>query len=330
LRRGEVVLDLGSGGGKICYIAAQVVGAEGRVIGIDMNDEMLQLAESHREAIAERLGYSNVSFYKAKIQDLSLDYGKLERFLADHPVGTVEDWERLEAWQSDQRRRSPLIADGSVDVVVSNCVLNLVPAQDKAGLFREIHRVLRNGGRAVISDITCDEDVPAELRADPQLWSGCLAGAFREDLLPRAFEEAGFHGIRILERDEKPWQVVDGVEFRSVTLEAFKGKEGPCLELNQAVIYRGPWRSVTDDDGHTLHRGQRVAVCDKTFRLYTREPYATEIVPVLPYVEILPRQALPFDCRRDAIRGARETKGEGYRVTRVADSPCCGSEDSCG
>ena len=69
-------------------------------------------------------------------------------------------------------------------------------------------------------------------------------------------------------RDERPWQSVEGIEFRALTVRAFKGKEGPCLERHQGVIYKGPWRSVTDDDGHTLFRGQRMAVCDKTFNIY--------------------------------------------------------------
>jgi SAM-dependent methyltransferase len=257
LRAGETVLDLGSGGGKICYIAAQVVGPEGRVIGVDMSDDMLDLARRYRQEIGDRLGYHNVAFHKGKIQDLALDYGKLEQYLADHPVTTPGDLESLEAWKDDQRRSHPMVPSASVDVVVSNCVLNLVRPQDKAELFREMHRVLKKGGRVVISDIVSDEDVPAHLQADAELWSGCLSGAFREDLFLEAFEKAGFYGIQILKRDENPWQTIEGIEFRAVTVEAYKGKEGPCLERHQAVIYKGPWQSVTDDDGHTLYRGRR-------------------------------------------------------------------------
>jgi len=115
-----------------------------------------------------------------------------------------------------------MVPDASVDVVVSNCVLNLVDPRDKQGLFREIARVLRPGGRAVISDIVSDEDIPLALQQDPTLWSGCLSGALREDQFVRAFEESGFVGIRILERDTDPWQTVEGIEFRSVTVEAFR------------------------------------------------------------------------------------------------------------
>lgn len=317
LRPGETVLDLGSGSGKICYIASQVVGREGRVIGLDMNDEMLALAESHREAIGERIGWHNVTFLKGKIQDMALDVSALEIELATHPVRSLADLERIEAWKHEQRRERPLIADDSIDVIVSNCVLNLVDPLDKSALFREMFRVLRRGGRAAISDIVSDEQVPARLQADGELWSGCISGAYREDAFLHAFEEAGFHGMRLLSRDAKPWRVVEGIEFRSVTVEAFKGKQGPCLERNQAVIYSGPWKTVVDDDGHTLHRGERMAVCDKSYRLYQREPYADQIVPVPPREEVPLDEAPEFDCRRDARRSPSASKSAG------AEKPGC-------
>jgi SAM-dependent methyltransferase len=331
VRPGEVLLDLGSGGGKACYIAAQIVGAEGAVIGIDMNDEMLALAESHRRAIGDRLGYHNVKFHKAKIQDLALDLRKLERYLDEHRPRTASDLDALEQWKAVERRERPMIAEASVDVVVSNCVLNLVRPGSRRDLFREMHRVLRSGGRAVVSDIVCDEDVPQALQADPELWSGCISGAFREDRFLESFEQAGFYGIEILRRGADPWQVVEGIEFRSVTIQAFRGKEGPCIERLQSVVYKGPWRSVTDDDGHTLQRGQRMAVCEKTFRIYTREPYASAIEPVLPLEEVAPERAEAFDCSRDAVRHPRETKGRDYNVTRVRpDATCCGPDEDCG
>lgn len=329
LRTGETVLDLGSGGGKICYIASQVVGPEGKVIGVDMNDEMLRLANRYREEVGNRIGHHNVTFHKGKIQDLALDYGKVEVYLAERPIRTAEDLEAFEAWKENERRSSPMIATASIDVVVSNCVLNLVRPEDKAALFHEMFRVLKKGGRAVISDIVADEDVPEHLQADPELWSGCISGAFREDLFLEAFENAGFYGIRIVKRDAKPWQTMEGIEFRAVTVEAYKGKEGPCLERHQAIIYKGPWRSVTDDDGHTLLRGQRMAVCDKTFHIYLSEPYRSDIEPVEPYQNVPLAEAAPFHCRKDAVRHPRETKGLDYKVTETTDAPYCGPDGNC-
>jgi len=305
LAAGETVLDLGSGAGKICYIAAQIVGAEGRVIGVDFNDEMLGLARRHRASIAARLAYDNVQFRRGRIQDLRTDYDALDGHLRDRPIKSADDLVSFERFRAAQRSDRPLVADESIDVVVSNCVLNLVADEDKRTLFEEIFRVLRRGGRAVISDIVSDEEVPEHLKKDPELWSGCISGAFQERKLVEAFANAGFHGIEVLERNEEPWRTVEGIEFRSVTLRAFKGKQGACWDHNQAIIYRGPWSEVRDDDGHTLIRGVPMAVCEKTFRLYTREPYAADIIAVEPRVPVEAAEAKPFDCSRDAVRNPR-------------------------
>ncbi len=193
VREGDTVLDLGSGGGKICFIAAQLVGPRGRVIGVDMNDEMLALARSAAPAVAERVGYANVEFRRGRIQDLA-----------------------------------PLVADASVDIVVSNCVLNLVRESDRTQLISEIFRVLKPGGRIAISDIVSDEPVPERLKADPELWSGCVSGAFHDQELLRQVEAVGFRGIRVEKREEKPFAVVEGIVFRSLTVTAVKGGGSCC------------------------------------------------------------------------------------------------------
>jgi arsenite methyltransferase len=329
---GETVVDLGSGAGKNCYIIAQKVGATGRVIGVDFNDEMLTLSRKYTDEMATKLGYNNLAFVKGKIQDLRLNLERVQQWLTARPINTLEDLAVLETECTRLKQEEPLIADDSVDVVVSNCVLNLVRPEDKQQLFQEIFRVLKRGGRAIISDIVCDEDPTPTILNDPQMWSGCIAGAFREDRFLEMFEQAGFHGVEILVRQEQPWQVLDGIEFRSMTVRAFKGKQGPCWERNQAVVYKGPWKAVQDDDGHTLYRGQRMAVCDKTFNIYTNpdSPYTQDILPILPQEEIPLEQAQPFDCSRTDTRHPRETKGLEYRVTIKNDnSVCCDSEGCC-
>ncbi len=328
VRPGDIVLDLGSGGGKVCYLAAQIVGRQGRVIGVDCNAEMLALARRHRATVAERLGYANVEFRCGMIQDLGLDLDLLAKELNRHPVRNHQDWLALRALEDSLRRHQPLIPTDSVDCVVSNCVLNLVQPRDRQQLFQEIFRVLKKGGRAAISDIVADEDVPENFRRDPQLWSGCLAGAFREDEFLRAFEQAGFHGIHIACRQSAPWRTIEGIEFRSVTVVAFKGKQGSCLERNQALIYRGPFKKVEDDDGHVFCRGDRIAVCDKTFQLLQREPYDGMFEPVTPLEDIPLSAAKPFDCRRSVRRTPRETKGVEYLTTSAGDA-CCGPNSSC-
>ena len=329
LREGETVLDLGSGTGKICFIAAQVVGAKGKVIGVDMTDEMLEVARRNAPVVSERIGYSNVEFRKGRIQDLALDLEKLDAELERRPITDADSFLRADELADELRVKHPLVADDSVDVVVSNCVLNLVEPKSKRQLFQEIFRVLRKGGRAVISDIVSDDEVPEEMQNDPELWSGCTSGALTEESFLKAFSDAGFYGIQLLKRDEKPWQTVEGIEFRSVTVEAFKGKQGPCFERNQAVIYRGPFKEVLDDDNHRMERGVRYAVCDKTYNLYKKLPYQQYFEFVDPLADVPLEQAKPFDCSRTAVRHPQETKGQDYKVTTVASSTCCDGGSCC-
>ncbi len=328
VRSGETVLDLGSGGGKICYIASQIVGEKGSVIGVDTNIEMLALANKYRTEMAQKTGFANTEFRYGRIQDLKLDLSLVDDYLRENPIKTAGDFSAYEFFINKIKEEKPLVEDDSIDVILSNCVLNLVRAEDKKQMFAEMFRVLKRGGRVAISDIVADEDVPASLQNDPELWSGCISGAYREDLFLEAFERAGFYGMEMVKRDEKPWRVVEGIEFRSVTVLAYKGKQGECLERNQAVIYKGPWKKVIDDDGHVLERGERMAVCDKTFQIYNKEPYKNDIIAVEPIENIALEDAKEFDCRRTAKRSPRETKGLEYNLTDLSGS-ACGDSGSC-
>jgi ubiquinone/menaquinone biosynthesis C-methylase UbiE len=282
VREGETVLDLGSGGGKICFIASQVVGPKGRVIGVDINDEMLGLARRAAPVVAERIGHANVEFRRGRIQDLALDLDRLDAWLGAHPVQDSGGLDDLKREQERLRADQPMVASDSVDIVVSNCVLNLVREDAKQELIREIFRVLKRGGRIAISDIVSDEVVPAALKDHPDLWSGCISGAFHELALLHELEAAGFYGIRYDKWEQEPFAVVEGIEFRSVTVTAYKGKQGPCEEANQAIVYAGPWKRVEDDDGHVYERGARTAVCAKTFEILTRAPYGQETIGIEP------------------------------------------------
>lgn len=304
VREGETVLDLGSGGGKLCFIAAQLVGAAGKVIGVDMNDEMLSLARGALPEVARALGYQNVEFRKGRIEDLSIDHERVDAYLKSNPVSSAEDLGLLEEALADLRARAPLVAPNSVDVVLSNCVLNLVAPSLKARIFPEIHRVLKPGGRAIISDVVSDEDIPEHLQEDPKLWGGCISGAIREDRFLEHFAAVGLYGIEILAREDAPYEVIEGIKLRKITVAAYKGKEGPCWDHKQAVIYKGPFLRVEDDDGHVLERGKPVAVCEKTLRIFSREPYARSFALVQPDVPVRPEDAQPFECGPAASLGA--------------------------
>ena len=329
IRPGETVLDLGSGGGKICYIASQIVGAEGRVLGVDQNDEMLALARRFQDQVSERIGWRNTEFYKGQIQDLALNLERFEAYLADRPVLSSRDWIRAERWMEEQRQTHPMIGNDSIDVVVSNCVLNLVNPQSRQQLFAELFRVLKPGGRAVISDIVSDEPVPNHLQNDPTLWSGCISGAFMEHEFLQAFADAGFYGIEIVGRQQEAWAIVEGIEFRSMTLQAYKGNAGPCLDLQQAVLYNGPWKSVTDDDGYVLRRGERLSVCGRSYKIYSRDPYQDQVTLIPPTKSVPEAEAGHLDCHNRQVRDPRVTKGNASSATVLPQRDCCGPESDC-
>ena len=159
LSPGETVLDLGSGAGFDCFLAARQVGETGRVVGVDMTPEMIETAREN----AEENGTEQVEFRLGEIEHLP-------------------------------------VADGTVDVVISNCVVNLSP--DKPQVFREAYRVLRPGGRLAISDVVLTAPVPAELRADPESVASCVAGASRIERLEAMLRDAGFEGVAIDPTDD--------------------------------------------------------------------------------------------------------------------------------
>lgn len=321
---GDTVLDLGSGGGKLCYIAAQIVGEKGKVIGVDCNQEMLGLARQYQSQVAEKIGHDVVSFRCGVIQNLGLDLelyqSELEK-LESNGVTNILDRRRLEQKLETEQ---PMIENDSVDCVVSNCVLNLVRPEDRKQLFAELFRVLKVGGRAAISDIVSDETVPEHLQNNPELWSGCISGAWREDEFLAEFAAAGFEGMHLAKRESEAWQTVEGIEFRSVTVVAYKPDPGACLEQNHGVIYRGPFSKVEDDDGHVFYRGRSMAVCGRTFDTLNREPFADHFYPVEPIESVAADSAKPFDCGPMRLRHPRESKGLDYDATETAcGDDCC-------
>lgn len=320
VRPGDIVLDLGSGGGKICYMAAQLVGPEGRVIGVDMNDDMLDLARRYQPEMAEKLGGDRVRFVKGYIQDLALDVAAMEEHLVEHPVTDAAGLAGLRAWQVAQRRQCPLFPDASVDLVISNCVLNLVDDAEKPQLVREIFRVLKPGGRVAIADIIADEPVPEILKRDPALWSGCLAGAFQEQEFVAAFAAAGFAGIRLDKWSESPWRVIEGIEFRAATLLAVKGQGRECFDYGHAVMYRGPYAEIRDDEGHIFPRGERIAVCERTFRFLTGGPFKDDFIGFEPRMLVEPT---PWCAHPGTRRGVTETKGGRHISTCGQGASCC-------
>ncbi len=317
VRQGDTVLDLGSGSGKICYMAAQLVGVQGRVIGVDMNDDMLALARKYQDDMAQKMGGERVHFVKGMIQDLALDLAAMDDYLVANPVLSSQQAMAMHQWQENQRKQQPLIADSSVDLVVSNCVLNLVKDQDKKQLVEEIFRVVKPGGRVAISDIVSDEAVPEHLKQNGELWSGCISGALQENDFLQAFKEAGFVAVKLDKWEAQPWQTVEEIEFRSVTITAVKPQDQACLDKGHAVIYRGPFSEVYDDEGHVFYRGQRMAVCERSYRLLTGDAYNGEFIGIEPAHNGEP---VTWCAPAGTLRPAAESKGG---MHQGGDTSCC-------
>jgi arsenite methyltransferase len=180
--------------------------------------------------------------------------------------------------------------------------------------------VLRPGGRVAICDIVSDELVPPHLKADPELWSGCIAGAFQEQEFIARFVETGFLAVGLERWGATPWRVIEGIEFRSVTLTAVKGLGVPCSDEGHAVIYRGPFASVTDDEGHIFPRGERMAVCERTYRqLLTSGPYRDAFIGITPSI---PRAPVPWCAPPGTRRTPAEIKGAAY-TSACSSTGCC-------
>ncbi len=319
VQEGDRVLDLGSGGGKICYMAARIVGPDGFVLGVDMNPDMLSLARKYQQEMAEKIGGDRVRFHRGFIQDLALDVEKTDFFLKDHPVRSTDDWLAFQSWQEEQRALYPLIPDNSIDLVVSNCVLNLVRDSEKERMIREIVRVLKPGGRIALSDIVSDKDIPDHQKNDPELWSGCLSGSFREDRFIQVLADAGLQAIRIESWGEAPWQTVEGIEFRSVTLTALKPFGTDCFDQGHAVIYRGPYQEIRDEEGHVFPRGERIAVCERSYRTLMQGPYRQDFIGVPPEKLQDPREC----CTPSGTKRSPEKTKNGRHETATPSKDCC-------
>jgi len=243
LLEGCRILDLGSGSGRDVYALAQLVGATGQVVGVDMTEEQLEIAEQYRAHHIEAFGYDNVIFkqgYIEKLDELGLE-------------------------------------SGSFDIIVSNCVINLSP--DKDAVLREVHRLLKLGGEFYFSDVYADRRVPDAVRNDPVLYGECLGGALYWNDFISLSKRHGFADPRLVE--DKPLEVTDpklaeragNIAFHSATYRLFKldELESACEDYGQAVIYRGTipnhkHRFILDAH-HDIETGKVFPVCGNTWRM---------------------------------------------------------------
>lgn len=226
LKEGESMLDLGSGRGIECFIASKLVGKSGRVVGVDMLDSMLKIARSGAEEVAKSLGYNNLTFAKGYLEALPED-------------------------------------DECFDVITSNCVLNL--SSHKRKLFAEIFRVLKKGGRLVVSDVICDEEASAIIRNDAKLSGECIGGALTQAHLLGLLRESGFEHIALIKRFF--YREVQGHTFYSLTFEAHKPSEQKQVE----VIYKGVGESLALENGVVLFKGIKTRIDEALAKRLERE-----------------------------------------------------------
>jgi len=252
---GATVLDLGCGSGRDCYTLAQLVGKDGHVIGLDMTDEQLEVARRHQGWHAERFGAANVEFRKGFIEDLA----------------------------------AAGIADNSVDLVISNCVLNLSP--DKPRLFAEIFRVLKPGGELYFSDVFADRRIPKALAEDPVLLGECLGGAMYLEDFRRMLHRVGCADARVvasgplLVNNRELEAQTGNIRFFSNTVRAFKlDLEDRCEDFGQVAVYRGSIPEFPHffdlDDHHHFVTGKPMLVCGNTADMISKTRYAAHFTLV--------------------------------------------------
>lgn len=214
LRSSETLVDLGSGSGIECFMAAEMVGEKGRVFGIDMTTEMLHLARTSAPKVAQKLGYANVEFKRGFLEDIPL-------------------------------------ADNETDAVISNCVINLSP--DKRRVLLEVFRILKPGGRLVVSDIVTDKPIPVSIKNDDTLRGECLGGAMLQEDLLAMLQATGFTSVELIKRFH--YRQIDETRFYSLTFRAWKPKENETVE----VIYRGPFTAIHTEN-RILFKGRRSTI----------------------------------------------------------------------
>mmetsp|Transcript_11320 Transcript_11320/g.21190 ORF Transcript_11320/g.21190 Transcript_11320/m.21190 type:complete len:421 (+) Transcript_11320:94-1356(+) len=246
---GMTVLDLGCGAGRDVYIASQLVGPNGRVIGVDMTKEQLDTAREYQGYHAEKFGYDNVEFHE----------------------GLIEKLDEIES-----------LKDGSVDVIISNCVINLCP--DKDAVLKNCHRLLKEGGELYFSDVYSNRRIPQSLRDDEVLWGECLSGALYWNDFHNLAKACGFKDPRLVEdapitvnnkeiQDMLQRQGHGDLEFYSATYRLIKLDclEPFCEDFGQAVIYKGTIPRAESgwalDNHHYMETGKVFPVCGNTYNM---------------------------------------------------------------
>ncbi len=258
--------------------------------------------------------------------DLCTDPDLIDRYLKDHPANDLYGYRMLESNIQEQRKSKPLIGDNYFDTAILDADINLLEISMFKKTIEESFRVLSKGGkiliRMILADEPCNDLLPISINKH------MLQTIPLEKEIIDIIEQIGFHGMKFEWRSDLPISVIKGIELREFVISAYKGKQGPCMDRGQAVIYRGPWKEVVDDDGHHFKRGERAAVCSKTYDVMNKMPYEGQFIYVPCYINITEESASFFDCNTPKIREIRVTKGI-IGVNESKDESACTSSCDC-
>ena len=277
---GCTVLDLGCGTGQDAYMLSQLAGENGQVIGVDMTEEQLSVANQHIGWHMDKFGFDapNVTFKKGYIEDL----------------------------------KTAGIEDESVDIIVSNCVINLSP--DKEAVFEEIFRVLKPGGELYFSDVFTGRRVPEPLQTDPILLGECLGGAMYIEDFRRLLRDVGCRDYRLMNKSRLDLnnpeieEKAGMIDFYSMTVRAFKCDfEDICEDYGQMATYQGSIKNAPHrfmlDDHHIFEMGKPMRVCGNTAKMLAE----TRLAPHFKIEGDVSTHYGPFDCSPALSEGQTQT-----------------------
>lgn len=241
------MLDLGSGTGRDCYICSKLVGENGKVIGIDMTEEQIKISRDFQDYHAEKFGFANTEFIHGYIEDF-VDSGKVK--------------------------------EGSVDLVISNCVVNLSP--NKPQVFKQIWKSMKEGGELYFSDIYCDRRIPTELQKDQVLWGECLSGALYFEDFRRIMNEIGFKDLRIISQSavKTTGDYKLDQKYYSLTIRAFKlsSSEDRSEDYGNIATYKGGILDFDSkfefDQNYTFDKNSEVPICRNTAEILRHSRYS--------------------------------------------------------
>lgn len=288
---------------------------ESSVSIIDNNEKIKELNLSN---------FTNINTLSAEAFDLRTDLCMIENYLKKSPTNSLQEYKLLQAIVEEQKNKNPLVPDNSFDTIILDTNLNTLEDHLFTMALEEAFRSLEKGGKIVlrifISDEPCNDLLPISIKGFE------LKTVPIEKEIFDIMDRIGFHGMTFEWRSELPVKVINRIEFREFVISAYKGKQGSCLDCGQAVMYRGPWKEVIDDDGHHFIRGERTAVCVKTYGLMNREPYKGQFIYIPCYAEIPEETAPMFDCNTPKVRNIQVSKG----IIDVKESNADNGNSSCG